>query len=143
MESFPLQVKDAPLIPHFLKLKRSSLVEGMPSLPKKYIKFCTYFQRFGFLTVLKYFIYYMFQVLHFIFLHSNFWFICQNLYPHLFVIWYSSTILAYFIYEYIIDKKWFQITIHYIHSLNITLPPNPKVLLLFWQHSRTWRSLIL
>ena len=56
----------------------------------------------------------MFQVLHFIFLHPNFWFICQNLYPHLFVIRYSSTLLAYFIYEYIFNL-WivFYLRIHY------------------------------
>ena len=50
---------------------------------------------------LKYFIYYMFQILHFTFLHLKFWFICENLHPHLFVIRYSITLLAHFIYEYI------------------------------------------
>ena len=78
---------------------------------------------------LKYFIYYMFQILHFTFLHLNLSFICENLHHHLFVIRYSITLLAHFIYEYIFTLLiTFYLWIYYrwIFSSNKTLYTFPQ-----------------
>ena len=129
MESSLLQVKDvpAPLIPHFIKFIRSFLSEGCLLYSKITLHFVH--NLYDLVFWLKYFIYFIFQILHFIFFHANFSFLCQNSYQ-LFVITCSITLLAHFIYEYIFNL-WitFYIWIYYTWILS-----NNKTLYILPQH---------
>ena len=80
------QLQKIVIIEFFTYVLKKALGKSPARLLKSALNFVNDLYNFAFL--LKYFVCYIFQILYIIFVHASFLFICQKLYPHLFVLRY-------------------------------------------------------